>query len=345
MKHVEFSAVILASTCGARLYPLTSSSTSTSSSTADSMTMGKDALTSSLNTAIANNTLDHHHDNDRNNHPHGENADGATQIHQQEQQQQGIAATGETYMPKHLLPLAGRPILFHLVEHCEKIGMTQIIIAIGSEDHQLGMTQRSLLSMMRGCTTHPPDAHSVLQAGGDSIDAATDLSPPTSSSSDGWQYGNARIVIVPLPADCGGSADALRHVVSSNVIRSTLSGKNHVMVLPADLVLYGHLGRESEDAIMKKARDSSSSGSMGVCHHTADTTPESAAGSILFWNALGSLANVHRREYRAGLKKGMPLAMTLLLADVGEEDESGIPLKESAKVSGCFFFHLHCLFC
>lgn len=330
MKHVEFTAVILASTCGARLYPLTSSSSS-SSSTADSMPMGKDALTSSLNTATVNNTYDHRHDNDKNDHPNGENAHDATLLNQQEQQQQqqqqGIAASGETYMPKHLLPLAGRPILFHLVEHCEKIGMTQIIIAIGSEDHQLGMTQRSLLSMMRGCTHR--DAHSVLQ-GGDSVDAATDLSSPSTSSSDGWQYGNARIVIVPLPADCGGSADALRHVVSSNVIRTTLSGKNHVMVLPADLVLYGHLGRENEDAIMKKSRDSSSSGSMGVCH-TTDTTPESAAGSILFWNALGSLANVHRREYRAGLKKGMPLAMTMLLADVGEEDESGIPLKESAK--------------
>jgi hypothetical protein len=28
----------------------------------------------------------------------------------------------------------------------------------------------------------------------------------------------------------------------------------------------------------------------------------------------------------------MPLAMSLILSDVGEEDENGVPLKESAKV-------------
>ena len=49
-------------------------------------------------------------------------------------------------------------------------------------------------------------------------------------------------------------------------------------------------------------------------------------------DALGSLADVHWREYRTGIEKGMPLAMSMLLSDVGEEDENGVPVKESAKV-------------
>mmetsp|Transcript_14613 Transcript_14613/g.27478 ORF Transcript_14613/g.27478 Transcript_14613/m.27478 type:complete len:658 (-) Transcript_14613:42-2015(-) len=302
MKHVEFTAVILASTCGARLYPLTSSTTSSSSSTCNATTAnGAESMpvetqttttTTSSSSALEGDTINNSH---------------------------------ETFMPKHLLPLAGRPIIFHLVEHCEGIGMEQIIIAIGSEDHKLGMTQRALLSYLVGC--HRVD-NSV------STGAAT----AGSGNVDELQYGKARIAIVPLPADCGGSADALRHVVSANVIKSSLSGKNHVMVLPSDLVLYGHVGKRNiekdneQQQQQQRQRDGANASGIGsMAAACKEIAPESTVDSLLYWNALGSLANVHRREYRAGLKKGMPLAMTLLLADVGEEDENGLPLKESAK--------------
>jgi hypothetical protein len=321
MKPVEFTAVILASTCGARLYPLTSSSCS-NTATAESLLAAKDAVTSSSSNATTTDTFDHNDVHDQHNR---ENLDYvAPNSNNNNQQQQQPVDPCETFMPKHLLPLAGRPIIFHLVEHCEGIGMEQIIIAIGSEDNRLRMTQRALLSM--GCCRLQEEENALSAQGGDNRNMDS-TSPP----SEGLQYGNSKIVIVPLPADCGGSADALRYVVNANVIKSSLSGKNHVMVLPADLVLYGHLGRtrNHDDTIKTRDKSSSSSDSMAVC---ADITPESASDSLLFWDALGSLANVHRREYRAGLKKGMPLAMTLLLADVGEEDENGLPLKESAKV-------------
>ena len=75
------------------------------------------------------------------------------------------------------------------------------------------------------------------------------------------------------------------------------------MVLPADLVLFGKLVPGGED----------------------DYPFED--------DALGSLADVHRREYSVGVEKGLPLAMSMLLSDVGEEDANGIPFKESAKVN------------
>lgn len=290
MKNVEFTAVILASTCGARLYPLTSTgSTATATATGSSSLYG-DSDNLDENTSTMQTSLQHEQ-----------------------------SVTSHAYMPKHLLPLAGRPILFHLVEHCEAIGMEEIVIAIGWEDHRLGITERALMSM--GCGR---SAAKSVQGGNGVVDVDS-KSTPFAKEEEEWQYGHARIVVVGLPADCGGSADALRYVMSVNAIGSFGSGgKNHVMVLPADLVLYGHLGKFQQGSVSTSTDSFVVGGdSGGGCVTAAD--------SLLLWDALGSLANVHRREYRAGFTKGIPLAMTMLLADVGEEDENGIPVKESAK--------------
>ena len=225
MKNVEFTAVILAATCGARLYPLT---------------------------------------NDEQEH---------------EIEASSNSASEASYFPKHLLPLAGKPLLHHLLEHCTIIGMDKIVIAISSKDD---VTLASLEGM--GC----------IQAEEGPFLPGVDLTPE-SCKKVSLRFHGVEISLVTLLKKVGGSADALRCISSARFI----SEKSHVMVLPADLVTYGQL---------------SSKGG-----------PEA--------DALGCLADVHRREYRVGLKNGIPLAVSLMLADVGEEDTNGIPLKESAKVS------------
>lgn len=227
MSEVEFIGVILASTCGARLFPIT-----------NKKSKAKDTL----------NDVEPAADNE--------------------------------FMPKHLLPLAGRPLIHHLLQHCRGIGMEKIVVVISADDDK---TKSSLMQF--GCKIS------------NEIDESTlDL-----------DFGLTRIYLMRLPSgETGGSAEAMRCVIGKNLI----SPKSHVMVLPGDLVLYGQL----------------------VSSDTKDDEASGTSDSKLVVDALGSLADVHRREYRHGLEKGMPLAMSLILSDVGEEDENGVPLKESAKV-------------
>jgi hypothetical protein len=146
-------------------------------------------------------------------------------------------------------------------------------------------------------------------------------------------YRKTAITIITLPDNCSGSAEAMRCIIAAAIIEK----KSHVMVLPADLVLYGDLASDPgtvAGADGENGMDIHFSANMNMNNVDGDgmdsQAPDRYRRTV---DALGSLADVHRREYRVGIEKGMPLAMSMLLADVGEEDEKGIPLKESAKVS------------
>jgi len=238
MKSTEFTGVILAATCGARLYPLTSS---------------KDDL--DMNDEDSDDCMD------------GDNA--------------------EWYMPKHLLPLAGKPILHHLIQHCGDIGMNHVIIAISVYDD---VTKNSLVSGI-GAKEIEKDVV-VLADNGDGEKKETEDGEAEVVTRYQLKYRDMDLSIMAMPSDCAGSADAIRVIQRQGAI----SDSSHVMVMPADLILYPKICCDDQHS-----------------------------------NALGALADVHRREYRVGLKKEVPLAMSMLLADVGEEDENGIPLKESSK--------------
>ena len=271
----------------------------------------------------------------------------------------------KTYMPKHLLPLAGRPLIHHLMEHCVGVGMEKIVIAIGAADD---VTKDSLLQMGCTCTALPPSAllptstdtataDAIAVASADDIaavrvtaDATTIPSITTTNATTATKtktveeidskeeemeqikvphptselkYGDAEITIISLPDNCSGSAEAMRCIIAANIIDKT----SHVMVLPADLVLYGDLATDIHTDAHVHAQSQSQSQPQSTVNHSQSQSHNKIN------DALGSLADVHRREYRVGIEKGMPLAMTMLLADVGEEDEKGVPLKESAKVS------------
>ncbi len=270
MSQPEFTAVILAATCGSRLYPL---------------------------------TIDDYDD----------------------------------YLPKHLLPLAGRPILHHLLEKLQQSNLQHVIIAISSIDK---VTIPNLIEM--GAKKQMNSSNINNNDTGDVIVQCFELS----SSLDEKNTTKNIVQVVTLPSDCSGSADALRFigsiqggetspssintsnemrddgvsvpVVNKQSLKSNSGGNglipngSHIMVMSADLVLYGDLDDE-----MNKSNDSTTTRSTTA---TAEDT-------------LGSLADVHRDNYHLGvIGEGPPLAMTVVLSDVGECDSNGIPLKESAKV-------------
>mmetsp|Transcript_4021 Transcript_4021/g.5835 ORF Transcript_4021/g.5835 Transcript_4021/m.5835 type:complete len:579 (-) Transcript_4021:751-2487(-) len=183
----------------------------------------------------------------------------------------------EVYLPKHLLPLAGRPIIQHLIQKLIAACFEDVIIAIAAEDE---VTVPSLIEM--GATPQK------CQEEGGKLPLQR------------LNIGKTKLKVIQLSAECGGSADALRFICSLNDGSEGTGGiiptDSHVMVMPGDLILYGDLCDENDGDVLSK------------------------------------LADVHRTNFRLGMVgQGPPLALTLLLTDVGETDESGIPLKESAK--------------
>lgn len=283
MINSEFTAVILAATAGSRLYPLTISADDEMD---DYFDMNDDD----------DNVDDNNTKNNNNN-----NSDGLSST-QTKTKNPGSDNTVNgndseiTYLPKHLLPLAGRPLIHHLIDKLTLAHLNDVVIVIAQEDE---VTISSLMEM-KGAKLQKNETQ---QQGKNFIQI--------------MHIGNSCLKIVKLQSECNGSADALRFIMSTSIKTQqqkeddndnnehneapVIPHDNHVLVLPGDLVLYGNLTGTSE-------RDAD-----------GDT--------------LRSLVDEHRRHYRLSVRgDGPPLALTLVLADVGETDENGAPLKESAKV-------------
>ena len=197
-------------------------------------------------------------------------------------------------VPKHLLPIAGTTILRRLLDAISSAGLTRCVVAVSSTDG--GTTATSLLSESGvSSITVTEGTMQRLRLDGSMAGIAKsskgkkDAHPGASRAMD--------ITVASLGASCGGSADAIRHLSSMDL----LPERSHVVVMPGDLVL----GSAEGD------------------------------GSVL-----RLLADAHRRGQAMPLEQQrrvpssrLPPAWTALLSDVGDEDENGVPLKESAKVS------------
>jgi len=148
------------------------------------------------------------------------------------------------------------------------------------------------------------------------------------------------IVVVKLPSECGGSADALRHLSiltheepEDDTIRTRTDGASstssaipilpptsHIMILPADLILYGHLNNKNDDAL----------GSLADAHrmgcHTNHNSNIHHHPIMINNRHPHSNNNTHQPKQQSS-----PSAVTMLLTDVSEYDDNGLPLKESHK--------------
>jgi carbonic anhydrase/acetyltransferase-like protein (isoleucine patch superfamily) len=223
-------------------------------------------------------------------------------------------ATATTCLPpKHLLPLAGVSLLHRLILCLQQSGgFADIVVCIAHDDQ---VTIPSLLQDTKGGwkvdATH--DDHVVAAAATAAATTTTGKSPvvilqqqeidTTNSGGAGlWNLSaQPRLVIVRLPVGdvaAGGSVDALRHIEATNVI----SKHSHVVVFPSDLViLNGTAAIQQFVQAHRQGQQESQNPQEPGCSRRSNSQICSSA------------------------------ACTVLLAEVGEEDENGIPLKESAK--------------
>jgi len=265
----EFIVVILASSDGARLFPLTS---------------------------------DGHDENDAD-----ENANinyiGNTDINDKEVYVKNDVSPpiernikGKRYSPKHLLPLAGTPILHHLLWHLQSIGLKKCIVAISGKDN---ITIESLTRNFLGSAK-------ILLFGTDKQISFIEVSF--------LYFNDMKIYVVSLPLHISGSADALRYLSSlfsegkengkdgdSSVTDYLIPTKSHIMVMPGDIVLYGN-----NDSMIDVLSMLANAHREGYCH----------------------IQNLLTEERTMSLP---PVGITMLLTDVGEADEDGTPLKENTK--------------
>lgn len=303
----EFVAVIMAATAGTRLFPLTSEGDDEHGGMSDDDDDDFDALPQEPDSEE-------------------EGEDGGNDVEMKGGDDAAASASrgddDDPTVPKHLLPVAGTSILRHLLGSVASAGFSRCIVAVGASDN--GLTAKSILSEEAAATA----AGSSSGVGGSSISRVSDhvlrMAVGGSSASGGGKKSKASatsagksmdISIVTLGVNCGGSADAVRHLSSAGAVPAN----SHLVVLPGDLVLASSLGDGS---------------------------------------SLRLLADAHRRgqQKREGASASFaPPACTLLLSDVGDEDENGIPLKESAKVrqrgrnetyiyTYICYVHLHCDF-
>ena len=278
----EFVAVILAATAGTRLFPLTSEGDDEHGGMSDDDEF--DALPQEPDSE-----------------EEGENGGNDVEMKGGDDAAAGASRgdDGDPTVPKHLLPVAGWSILRRLLGSVASAGFSRCIVAVGASDN--GLTAKSILSEEADATA----AGSSSVGGGSSIGRVSDhvlrLVVGGSNASGGGKKSKASaasggksmdISIVALGANCGGSADAVRHLSSAGAVPTD----SHLVVLPGDLVLASSLG------------DGSSLRLLADAHRRGQQEREGAAASFA------------------------PPACTLLLSDVGDEDENGIPLKESAKV-------------
>ncbi len=116
-----------------------------------------------------------------------------------------------------------------------------------------------------------------------------------------------KVTLIPVPEDCGGSAEAVRWIEQQQRLqqdqpngRIFLPRSSHLLIIPGDLVLL-------DSKLLRQMVDEH------VQQHIR-------AGAV----------NIN--QFEGALVPPPAPACTMLLVNVGELDEHGIPLKESAKV-------------
>ena len=204
------------------------------------------------------------------------------------------SATG---IPKHLLPVAGVPILQRLLHQLAKSSFSQCVVAIAQDDEQTIKFLRNEINNQKDWREVSIDASvstAVKEGGPSPSDPGASSAPDVSAATMALQLaigdGAFQICVVRLAEEGEGSVGAVNQVEETGII----SPKSSIVVLPGDLVLLDD-GSENNEGTNQ--------------------------------SALSGLIHAHRLSQSTGT----PAACAMLLSDMGEQDENGMPLKESAK--------------
>eukprot|EP00522_Entomoneis_paludosa_P014964 CAMPEP_0172455496 /NCGR_PEP_ID=MMETSP1065-20121228/12092_1 /TAXON_ID=265537 /ORGANISM="Amphiprora paludosa, Strain CCMP125" /LENGTH=592 /DNA_ID=CAMNT_0013207957 /DNA_START=41 /DNA_END=1819 /DNA_ORIENTATION=+ len=201
--------------------------------------------------------------------------------------------------PKHLLPVAGVSILQRQLHALQKCGFAECVVAISHEDEN---TMELLRTEIKEKTMQELDISKIKEMGpstnasaAQSAGTSNDSTPDFSSASVCMQVrlsDGLKVTIVRLGEEIEGSVGAITQIESAGVV----SPQSHIVILPGDLVLFD-----------------------GLTEETKETNPGQ--------QALAALVHAHRQAQTTE----NAAACTLLLSDFGEQDENGVPLKESSK--------------
>jgi len=211
---------------------------------------------------------------------------------------------------KHLLPIGGEPVLLRLLNTIQCSDIDHVVVAVAQHDN---LTLQMLKDHYKSAAVSTTPLHHISlplgASNNNNLGTLTSLNvagvPTTAfgTNNKALKQQPFTISLVHLKAaDCAGSADAVRYLSSLQTISTSSSGSktdkkpllpltSTVLLMAADLVLEGK----------------------GI---------------------VGLLAEAHRRGAVIGSATNGTSAVssiTMLLSDVGEEDENGVPLKESAK--------------
>ena len=215
------------------------------------------------------------------------------------------SVTAQQPLPKHLLPLAGIPALERLLTGA-LADFSQVFIAIAADDQVTVPTVLEDANNNGGSLWEPADTTASMTMTTTTTTTVTTPSPdPTTVTfpqpHSVWKpkatsLGNQgafpeRVTVVRMPEECPGSAEVLRQ------LEGLLPSRAHVLVVPGDLVV---------------------------------TQASTTIAALLHAHRQGQ----QQQQQHDGMDRsatGGPAACTLLLHDVGEQDEQGVPLKESAK--------------
>jgi NDP-sugar pyrophosphorylase family protein len=214
-------------------------------------------------------------------------------------------------LPKHALPVVGQPIVVRLLQQLIVAGFCRAIVVM-NEAEDISPLFGSFVSDSISTTTgsssaHPPDSTSNPTAHHhhEKHNATCSFQMTDQGGGGGGGGRQLHVSIVRIPNACPSNIEALR--IAMEYIPST----SHTVVLPGDLIV--------ADAHVLK--------DLVHLHRKAALTAECQRYHRHYHKIHSSSSS----EPPQDLLPPPTTACTILLTDVGEVSEQGIPLKESAK--------------
>jgi hypothetical protein len=191
-----------------------------------------------------------------------------------------------------MMPICGVPAVSRLLSSLEASGFLETVIVIAQEDKVTVPLLKELLVQDDENDAEAANSKSSNSVGKEDPILGTYQIIQSKPHLVLESNVSMKITVLPLHENCSGSIEALRKVEEAAIVPST----SNMVVLPGDLVVL----------------------EISVLRNLCDTHRQGYQGSP-------SRTNASADTY-------IPTACSVLLADVGEVDEHGVPLKESAKV-------------